>query len=148
MLLTECWVFLGSEQHVWKSHEVPFLGNINPQNKIAYLIIYAIFNVDRIYNLFLDQKWKASIIETHTSFAATAFTWAHEIGHAINMHHDFKMFYPFTPRNDVHGRECSKVSGIMDYSYEFPRIWSPCSREDLTKFYINEMSRFGSFCLA
>ena len=104
--------------------------------------------VNSIYNLFLDQKWKASIIETHTSFAATAFTWAHEIGHAINMHHDFKMFYPFTPRNDVDGRECSKVSGIMDYSYEFPRIWSPCSREDLTKFYINEMSRFGSFCLA
>ena len=98
--------------------------------------------------IFLDQKWKASIIETHTSFAATAFTWAHEIGHAINMHHDFEKFYPFTPRNDAGGHACSKVSGIMDYSYEFPRIWSPCSKEDLTTFYINEISRFGSFCLA
>ena len=100
-----------------------------------------------VKRLFSDQKWKVSIVETHTNLIATAFTWAHEIGHAINMHHDFTSHHPFSSRNDTSKNPCSKVSGIMDYSYYLPQKWTSCSKEDLTKLYIQEMSNHRFFCL-
>ena len=87
------------------------------------------------------------MIETHTGLVDTAFTWAHEIGHAMNMQHDFLSYPSFEPRKDQGGKSCTKVSGVMDYSYHLPSLWTSCSKEDLKKFYNYEMDHFGKFCL-
>ena len=107
----------------------------------------AVAQVENFTFLFVDQKWKVSMIETHTGLVETAFTWAHEIGHAMNMQHDFLSYPSFEPRKDKDGKSCTKVSGIMDYSAQRPSLWTSCSKEDLTKLYNYEMDHFGKFCL-
>ena len=91
------------------------------------------------------------MIETHTSFVATAFTWAHEIGHALGMHHDFRKYdaktKSFTSRTDDAGNTCTNVLGVMDYSDKQAQHWTACSKKDFNAFFKHQMNRFGSFCL-
>ena len=87
------------------------------------------------------------MVELHTNLVATAFTWAHEVGHAINMQHDFKTFHPHVEKNDKDGHMCSNISGVMDYSRNQPTVWTSCSKDDLTRLYEHEMKHFNHFCL-
>ena len=62
----------------------------------------------------------------------------HEIGHNLNMDHDFERISydgKKTPRYaDEAGAACTDVDGYMDY-YVNPNKWSPCSVDDITQYY-------------
>jgi len=74
-------------------------------------------------------------------------TFAHELGHSLNMPHDFcrdsncihgdqKNF----PRKDNAGNDCWNQASIMDYGQRHVNKWSTCSKE-----HMNQM-RFGGRC--
>jgi len=71
---------------------------------------------------------------------STAEILVHEIGHNLNMRHDFVSIsgsYPNhvkTPRTSSSGAACTDVDGYMDY-YVNPNKWSPCSVDDITQYY-------------
>merc|ERR1711881_474626 len=61
---------------------------------------------------------------------AMAQTFAHELGHSLNMDHDFKGQSTSTPRYDSSGKSCLTVAGMMSYK-ETKTTWSTCSKEAL-----------------
>lgn len=63
----------------------------------------------------------------------TAEILVHEIGHNLNMAHDFGSS-PNDPRTSSTGAPCTNVNGYMDYRPN-PNKWSPCSVEDITAYY-------------
>ena len=60
----------------------------------------------------------------------------HEIGHNLNMRHDFLRIQngQKVARVSSHGLACTNVGGYMDYWVD-KNQWSPCSLEDITKYY-------------
>jgi len=62
---------------------------------------------------------------------AMAQTFAHELGHSLNMPHDFKG-QGNIPRKDSSGKSCLTVAGMMSYK-ETKTTWSTCSKEALAK---------------
>ena len=80
---------------------------------------------------------------------ATAETIAHEIGHNLNMQHDFTDPFsdPKTPRScPTDGSTCTGISGIMDYFEPRPLSWTCCSRHDYTSLF-NEYNDLQNWCL-
>ena len=73
----------------------------------------------------------------------------HELGHNLGMSHDFvdPISEPKKNRYDSKGQLCTGIGALMDYGMAFNR-WSPCSVEDMTTYYNNELTSKGSFCLA
>jgi hypothetical protein len=73
---------------------------------------------------------------------------AHELGHNLEMPHDFIDPYadPKSIRYDSKGNSCTNVNGIMDYSAT-PEKWTTCSVEKFTNFYNNIIARQGRFCM-
>ena len=71
---------------------------------------------------------------------------AHEIGHNLNMDHDFVGSDVNAVRRDSQGNSCTKIGGVMDY-YGTVSKWSTCSVEDFQS-YFNRVSASGTFCMA
>lgn len=97
------------------------------------------------------SKYRVIFVKWHKSDFATSLILAHEIGHSLDMNHDFMLTKDgqHVTRFDLHGSECSGIHGIMDYGIEsFPNhIWSSCSQQDLVMFYNQELKCRGKFCL-
>ena len=75
---------------------------------IFTLLCYCSF---RRKTLFYDE-----IIKTVTNIKAVFIkqTFAHELGHALNMPHDFAP-NPGNCLKDKHGENCCQISSVMDY---------------------------------
>ena len=58
----------------------------------------------------------------------------HEIGHNLNMDHDFVNGDPNQKRFSSTGAACTDIDSYMDY-YKNLNKWSPCSVEDITQYY-------------
>ena len=62
---------------------------------------------------------------------------AHEIGHNLNMSHDFlEIFSPTEKTERFHpdGTTCTNINGIMDY-YVDSEIWTHCSTYDFKSLF-------------
>lgn len=68
------------------------------------LIVYLIQG--KIIYLF---RLRSSIVVLRKSIPSTALIWAHEIGHAFNLQHDFGLGR--SPRYDEKHRPCSHING-------------------------------------
>merc|ERR1712020_365337 len=71
-----------------------------------------------------DKKWAKGKLQM-------AQTFAHELGHSLNMPHDFKGSGS-TPNKDSKGKSCLTVAGMMSYK-KTKTTWSTCSKEALAK---------------
>ena len=80
------------------------------------------------YNI-LDQKYKVSITEWYQNLADTAGVFAHELGHALGMDHDFTS--SGGDRFDRNGVKCTDIDGLMDYGARSSvDKFSTCSKQD------------------
>jgi len=75
-------------------------------------------------------KYRVALCEYYVNDMKSAEVVAHEIGHNMNMSHDFAG-QPGATRYDSNGNTCSGVGGVMDY-YAVVNKWSTCSVEDFT----------------
>jgi len=87
--------------------------------------------------------YRTNINEYFQSDSRTAQIVVHEIGHNLNMGHDFNQDGSdrFTDDNQA----CTNIGGYMDYVSN-PDKWSPCSVQDLEDLYNDEGGAAG-FCL-
>jgi len=72
-----------------------------------------------------------------------AATFAHELGHALGMPHDFTTSTT-TPKLDKSGNSCLNVDGVMSYKNS-KTTWSQCSREAITGWFA-QLSNVGINC--
>merc|ERR1712029_1145747 len=80
-----------------------------------------------------SRQWRTNINEYYGDLD-TAQILVHEIGHNLNMAHDFTNNNPDSPRYSSTGQPCTDIDSYMDY-YNDPNRWSPCSVEDITAYY-------------
>ena len=78
---------------------------------------------------------------------------AHEIGHAIGMHHDFDSYIddPHLDRRGTCGPskwETGEGNYIMNYAHPMETAWSECSNMDFVSYYQSQLVKDGAFCLA
>jgi len=76
--------------------------------------------------------------EKQSTYAASGFVLAHELGHNFGMNHDFE---------DVHGGVNGPCNGkgIMSYEHYDYDEWSKCSRSDFEKTF--QEQNWGTWCL-
>merc|ERR1711981_1171661 len=74
-----------------------------------------------------DKKWAKGKLEMAQVFA-------HELGHSLNMPHDFKGQSTSTARTDSSGKSCLTVAGMMSYK-QTKTTWSTCSKEALAAHF-------------
>jgi len=93
-----------------------------------------------------SRKWRTNINEYYGDLA-TAQILVHEIGHNLNMDHDFLNGDTNSPRVSSTGAACTNISSYMDYNNN-PNKWSPCSVEDITTYY-NSIgpNNYGTTCM-
>ena len=83
---------------------------------------------------------RTSIIEFYKrSNAQAGRILAHEIGHNLNMGHDFISYNADGSKNirtcDIGGDTCTDVGGVMDYNQTSWTKWSCCSKSDFKKLF-------------
>jgi len=94
-----------------------------------------------------SKAYRTNINEYYYNDLDTAQIVAHEIGHNLNMDHDFNGS-PSNKRYSSSGALCTGINTIMDYYQPDPASWSACSVEDITSYY-NSVgpSTYGSSCM-
>jgi len=71
---------------------------------------------------------------SHYSENQCVLTFAHELGHALNMPHDFATkHYSTNCRRDRNGNKCCQKGTVMDYNQNHVSQWSTCSKEAMNK---------------
>lgn len=101
-----------------------------------------------LYNS-LGVKIKVSVLNYSFDDDGTAYLLAHEMGHTMDMEHDF----PKAQKSDHEikysksGQKCSNINAIMDYYQPNYMKWSTCSKEDIHDYYNKQKKKWGSFCL-
>ena len=73
---------------------------------------------------------------------------AHEIGHNLNMSHDFLEVFSATEKTErfhPDGTTCTNINGIMDY-YVPSEIWTHCSTYDF-KYLFDDYNKYDIWCM-
>lgn len=94
-----------------------------------------------------SRNERVSINEYFYDAAQTGQTVAHEIGHNLNMQHDFISNSDQTTSDrfcDIGGTKCTGLGGVMDYYQKNYTRWSCCSQSDFKKLYDST----NPFCLS
>jgi len=95
-----------------------------------------------------DQRYKVSITEWYNNIADTAGVFAHELGHALGMLHDF-IDSDSSDRYDRNGVKCTDINGVMDYgSRSSVDKFSTCSKQDFRDYYNHVLGTYNEFCLS
>ena len=95
-----------------------------------------------------DQIYKLSVNEWYNNIADSATVFAHELGHALGIEHDFND-NTGGDRFDKNGVSCTYINGIMDYGARSSiNKFTTCSREDFRDYYNNVLDTYNSFCLS
>ena len=100
-----------------------------------------------MYIFVLDQRYKTSITEWYNNLADTAGVFAHELGHALGMDHDFTS--SGADRFDRNGVKCTDINGLMDYGARSSvDKFSTCSKQDYRDYYNRVLQTYNNeFCL-
>lgn len=91
----------------------------------------------------VNKHYRSNINEFFHNVALTGSIVAHEIGHNLNMKHDF-VNNPSKPRKcQADGSSCSGIGGVMDYYQPEINQWTCCSKCDFKKYFKSN----NPFCL-
>ena len=108
-------------------------------------------NLYQILVIFVDQRYKVSITEWYNNTEDSAGVFAHELGHALGMDHDFNGDGSdrFQLINGIQIR-CTDINGLMDYgSRSSVDKFSKCSKQDFRDWYNHVLITYNNeFCLS
>ena len=95
---------------------------------------------------------RIAIVEYLEDVAETGRNMAHELGHTLGLHHDFRIKYSFadgfsTSRRSFYGHPCTGIGGVMGYDRKSKYTWTKCSEEDFRIYHHRIMAEKPSFCL-
>jgi len=80
------------------------------------------------------KGFRISINSWVTSDLGLSETIAHEMGHNLNMEHDFDPFPGDERICTTNGSSCTNIGGVMDY-FGTPNKWTCCSNADFKELY-------------
>ena len=98
--------------------------------------------IGRLASICSSKKNPVVIIKYFNNSLRLAITLAHEIGHVLGMHHDFKE----TKKRSRCAKDKRAGTTIMNYG-EPREFWSTCSNKDFRNMFSLVVQKKGKFCL-